>query len=397
MSADDCGGALRALRNAHNVSLRALARRSSVSFGLLSNIERGERRLTAEVAQACDRALGTTVLTTLVRLERNDVRRRELLEQIGALGVATATGAWLADEALRLELTSATTAADAVDWDAIVSDYRRRLVNDPSPALGRALRANLGAINATIKGGNVSRDVFRGAANLAQLYGLHLGNAGQLAGAQRWYALAVRLADASRDPVTRTWARGRSLSRGVYETYSIQRTLTGADEALAITAKATAGALEAHAAKVHAYALTGDLRAGRAAVNAMYETATQLPDDETSPALARTAFLGAFLESRVGPLESAVAASDVALGYLDPDYPLWSAETRIYRDRARVAAGDVSALRDALDVVRSLAYDVRVIAVAVADVLSVVPAGYRGDELPVLAGYASAAVPWRAS
>jgi len=96
-------------------------------------------------------------------------------------------------------------------------------------------------------------------------------------------------------------------------------------------------------------------------------------------------------------LDAALAACEQAEPTL-ASYPMWLAETRVYRGRALVAAGDVrTGLACALAAVEPLRHDVRVIGVAVRDALSVVPPTYRGDEPAALARYADPDPgPWEA-
>lgn len=393
---DDIGAVLKALRKARGMTLRVLAHNANVSHSHLQNIEAGRRPLTTQMARACDRALGTPILTMLAT-EGDEMRRRALLAHLGALGaLGTAAPAGLA-EMVRLGLVDAATEQPA-DWDAIADDYGHRLVSDPSAVYGSSLLADLMLIQRRIREGRPSLDLFRAGAHLAQLYGLWLGNQGDLGMAHRWYAGAIALADSSRDTATRTWARGRSLARGIYEGYTVAATVSGVNEVLALTSKPTPGAMEAFAAEVHVHALTGDAKAGRKAVAGMRSVVDRLPED-TLDTLAgpveRAIFLNAFLECRVGGLADAEAACAQALPALE-DWPLWQAETNVYLARARAAHGDVAAgISHALATVKGLQHDVRVIGVAVRDVMSVVPAGYRSDELRALAGYAhTGPVPW---
>lgn len=384
------------LRTRRGLSTSALAVRACVSRPYLSNIERGYKQLTPDIAKAIDRALSTTVLSTLVALRGDAVRRRAVLAQLGlAAGTAGATPA-VAAEAIRLGLLGAAR-VDTVDWDGVVTDYTRQFVTDPSPAFGANLVTELRAVEAAVSVGTPSADALRGAAGLAQLYGLWRGNNGDLVGAHAWYDTAITLADSSRDTDLRAWSRGRTLARGCYEGYTARRTLDGADEVLALTHRPTAGALEAHVARVEVYAVTGDVKAGRRAVAELRDIAQRIDGAWGAVAApqARSAFLAGFFACRVEPL--AVAEATVAESLAEMEgWPLWQAELNAYLGRARVAGGDVAGgISHTLGVVASLEHDVRVIAVAVSDLLASVPAGYRSDELVALRGHASrAALPW---
>jgi transcriptional regulator with XRE-family HTH domain len=390
---DTFGQALRGLRIAAGFrSLAAFAAKVNYSKGYLGNIETGERQPTPDLADACDRTLGTAPLLSMLLEDPggNDVKRRALLSSIG---LVTGAGAVVGPSALA-ELVRhgfLDTASDGEDWDAVVDDYGRRLVADPSPNFGASLLTQLLILRQKITEDRQNLDLHRAAAGLGQFYGLWLGNQGELHTARNWYRTAAVLADRGGDLSLRAFVRGRSLSRGIYEGYSVKQTLTGVDEVLSLTNEPTTGAMEAHAARVHVYALTGDAREGRKAISDMRTVVDRLPDEALRTLAAphaRTTFLSAFLECRVGTLSDAQTACEAAFPELS-EWPLWLAETRVYLGRAMVAAGDVSpGISYALNTMQAMRHDVRVIGVAVRDVISVVPSGYRSAELEALRAYA---------
>ncbi|MEV6926731.1 helix-turn-helix transcriptional regulator [Dactylosporangium sp. NPDC051485] len=390
---DTFGEALRGLRIAAGFrSLAAFAVKVNYSKGYLGNIETGERQPTADLAEACDRALGTAPLLSML-LEQpggNDVKRRALL---GSIGMVTGASAVIGPSALadlvRHGFLDAVTGGE--DWDAVVDDVGRRFVADPSPDFGASLLAQLLILRQKIADSPQDRDLHRAAAGLGQFYGLWLGNQGKLHTAHNWYRTAAVLADRAGDLSLRSFVRGRSLARGIYEGYSVKQTLSGVDEVLSLTSTPTTGAMEAHAARVHVYALTGDVREGRKAIVDMRTVVDELPDEELQTLAAphaRTTFLNAFLECRVGSLADAEAACEAAFPEL-AEWPLWLAETRVYLGRAMVAAGNVGpGISYALKTMQTMRHDVRVIGVAVRDVVSVVPEGYQSSELDHLRAFA---------
>lgn len=394
---DSFGSALRAMREAAGLSLAALARRASVSKSQLGNLETGTRQPTIDIAEAIDRALRAGgVLIELAAIERgggDDMRRRALLATIGAAAsLGALSGPHALADMVRHGLLDAAGATE--DWDAVIADATRRLVCDPSPLFGSALLTNLMILRRQLS----NRDTFRAAAILGQIYGLWLGNHAELSGARHWYRSATTLADRSGDIETQTWVRGRSAARGIYEDWTVGQTLDTAAEALALTTRPTLGALEAHAARVTVYALTGNVTAGRRAVADMMDVAARIPRTSAQAGAGpyeRAVFLAAYLESRVGTLTSADAACDDAERAL-AHLPTWLTEVQVYRARAMVAAGDVSGgIEYALRAVSELRHEVRVIAVAVRDVCQTVPASYRGDDVAELWQYASQAPgPW---
>src|SRR5262249_37121685 len=206
-----------------------------------------------------------------------------------------------------------------------------------------------------------------------------------------WYRTAAVLADRSGDLSLRSFVRGRSLARGLYEGYTVKQTLDGVDEVLSLTNTPNNGALEAHAARVCLYALTGNAREGRKAVDDMRAVVDRLPDNEVRAVagpVERAILHRAYLECRVGSLGEAQAACDDAFSALT-DWPLWLAETRLYLARAMIVDGDTSGgISYGLSTMRAIKHDVQVIAIAARDAVSVVPDGYRSDELDALRAYA---------
>lgn len=385
---DDVGTVVRELRRARKLSVRMLASRAAVSHSQLVNIEAGRRSLSPEIARSLDAALDTRILS-LLAAEGDPVKRRKLVTQLGTfLAVGAATGPSALSEVIRLGLVNG---GGGEDWHAAIDSYGRRLVRSPDALLGASLLADLQTLHRDINEGRPSLDTFRNAAQLAQLYGLWLGNKGELGGAARWYESAVSLADRSRDIDTQTWTRGRSAARGIYETWTVRQTVDSVAQIQALTPRATAGAMEGFAALISLCALVGEARQGRQAVASMRQVVERLPDQTLStmagPA-ARTEFLAAFLECKVGSLEQAERACAEAAWPM-ADWPLWRAELEVYLARARVAHGDVrGGLAHALDVVTGLEHNIRVIAVAVRDVLTAVPPEHRSEEHHALSGYA---------
>jgi hypothetical protein len=147
------------------------------------------------------------------------------------------------------------------------------------------------------------------------------------------------------------------------------------------------------------YALTGDLAEGRKAAAGMRAVVDGLPDSvlRTRPHPAeRVAHFSGYLECRAGTMRDADAAFTAVERALS-GVPYWLVDAQVYYGRAMVADGDVrGGVAYVLDAVRGCGYDqVHVLGVGVRDVLSVVPAGHRSEELDELVTYAAAGpMPW---
>lgn len=388
------GEVLRSLREAAGLTLTGLAARAYISRAAIGHVETGIRNPTADVALACDAALGTApVLATLLALDgQGDAMKRRVL--LATFGTATAL-AGLAGAGAVADLVSQgmlDSLGDTEDWDDVVATYSRQLVTDPSTAFGASLIGQMAMVGQQIQERGATPDRLRAAAQLGQLVGLWQGNQGQRASAHVSYRRAAMFANRSGDVPTEVYVRARTASRAIYEGMTAREVIDEARYALALSDAPTVGALEAHSALVHTNALAGNLAAGRAAVDNMRRVVDRLPDTETRRVdgpVARTVSFNAFLEGRIGDRRSADRAIAEAEPVLRP-IPVWWADARIYYARALVTSGDVSdGVSTALAASRGVARDVRVVGMAVRDLLGAVPAGYQSDEVDELRSYAA--------
>ncbi|MGH3719377.1 MAG: helix-turn-helix domain-containing protein [Pseudonocardiaceae bacterium] len=399
--AETFGHVLRSVREAAGLSLASLAARTNYHKSEIGYVETGKRRASVDLATACDHVLGTfPLLSTVVEMDEeqgDQVKRRALLEiitaTVGTFGIGSAST--LAN-IVRHGLLDSVDAAE--DWDAVVEDFSRQSLTDRSPAYGEALLAQLMVARQQNVNLGATADRMRAAAQLSQIYGLWLGNRGDVASARGWYRSAAMVADRSGDSLTRIFVRGRALSRGIYESYTARETIEGVEAALDITRKPCLGALEAYSALVHVHGLTDDLRSGRTAVDNMQRVTDQLPDSETRKVagpVERTTLFRNYLECRVGSRRDA----DRAFTEADPMLrlvPAWHADAKVYYARALAKDGDVADGVDlALEAAKGFGQDVRTIRVGVRDVLSVIPKGYHSDQLEELKLYAAVGpTPW---
>jgi hypothetical protein len=225
-------------------------------------------------------------------------------------------------------------------------------------------------------------------------YGLWLGNQGDFVSAVRQYRSGATLADHSGDTNLGSYIRGRAAARGPYEGSSVVQTERSIARILDTSGgRPTIGALEAYSAEAQLGALLVDADRGRTAVLAMRRIAERLsPDADVWGAVSpveRAVFLHAYVEGRVGTLAQVEDACTEAMELIG-HRPMWAAEIHQYRARALVAAGDVpGGVRYALQSAQAVGHKVRVVAVAIRDVVDQVPAGYLSDELEALLAYAS--------
>jgi len=390
MAADEVdliiGNALRTARKLAGLSMADIGPYARCSVPHLSFVERGERPATPYVINGYEQALGHKISVTGPdgsTLTVEDMRRRALLGTVGAAAIA----AVIPTPALAATLSY----GDTVDWDALIADFDRRLVNNPTAELGDELLSVL-TTTATHVTRTGDTDATRAAGQLSLLYGLWLGNNGSLQLAHHWYTEANQYAATSGDRKGQTYIQARVASRGPYDGYTAAATRTRIDAALTMAGdRPSLAALEARAAAVHLAALTGDITGGRAAVNAMWRIAAQLSEER---ATARAASFHAYLEGRTGTPDDAERAYGEVEDILRTR-PAWLREARIYHAHALVRAGQVrDGIDQALDASSDLPYT-RHFALAVADVVAVIPPTYRGDNALALADHApSGPKPW---
>jgi transcriptional regulator with XRE-family HTH domain len=384
------GELLRQLRTDAGLTQTALARKTNVAKSTLSMIETGDRSAHVDFALACDQALGTSPLLVMVlgsTGRTTAVDRRAILSAagMGALGVTPL-----------VHLIRQGFFDDAeidMDFDALVERYARQFTVASTARFGEALAAQLVVLRQRVKE-DPSPDALRAAARLAELYGLWCGNRQDNANAGSWYATAIMLAHRSGDTHLEGYIRARTANRSIFEGTPQVVVRDRVDRVLATTKQATAGTVEAHAAKVCLAALTGNIHAGRRSVDAMRRDLEAITSTDVLHHHERAVFHRAYLESRAGTFADAETACNDAFECL-AGLPYWYLETEMYLARAMVVDGDVQ---------QGLAYATRalstgpeaigVVRVAVSDVLSVVPPGHE-TAVETLRPYASTAPgPW---
>jgi transcriptional regulator with XRE-family HTH domain len=348
------------LREAAGYSLAGLAGRAHMDRTLINKLESDRREMRPHHAEALDAALGSGgALQSLVRhAEDGDsaLERRAVMWMFGAAAsVTAAAGRATVEELIRGGLLDAIEHPD--DWDTVLAETQRRLVLAPDDNFGATVAGKLVVLRQAINDKQRADDI-RAAAMLSLFYGLWQGNQGRFGPALDWYQTAAALARRSGDPATETYVLGRSASRAVYEGMRRDRVQEMAERALAVTDKATLGALEARSALAGVAAMTGDIRGGRDQVEAMRRVADQLGEDDPVGPYPRSVNFDIFVEARGGDLASASRVRDEAEQALART-PLWLAESRIYYALAMARAGDVrGAAAHALDAIKTVPWAV---------------------------------------
>ncbi len=381
------GSILRLAREAAGVLVIEMAERTGLSQGQISNVEGGRRRLTTKVVDAYTQVLGDTV------------NRRAVMTLVGAAAAGATT--MNLDELTAWIRRGFEQHRDGTDWQAVVANFETEFPHLP-PKLGDGLVAHLMMIQQTIDQRGGTPDLFRAASSLARLWGLWVGNAGNLPLAKLWYGTATELADRAGDRHLSAYIAATEANRGPYERYTIAATLANAQRALAIDGGPRPSTVEAHGALVHVHALTGNLEAGRTAVAAMRRAAEGIDGPVGDRMVLRALLFGTYLESRIGPRETAeraFAAADAGLQAVNP----WWTEAGVYLARNRVTHGDpLGGVRQALGIVEDYRTGegetpVRVLGLAVRDLIDAVPPAWASDpDVVELGRYASKEPgPWK--
>jgi transcriptional regulator with XRE-family HTH domain len=400
---DSTGSVLKSLREAWDLSQVKLASKILYDRSEIARVESGKRRMQSRMAAACDEFFGTTpLLVTLVamddQLEEGDMRRRTAIATAGlVIGAAGVPGAAALAQVVRQMLEKSTDAAP--DWDAVVADLYAQLITAPSAEYGQTLTAQLMLVRSAIATSGNTTDLLRAAAQLGQLYAFWLGNHGDLLTANAWHRSSSDWAIRSGDNQLSACILGRAAARGPYEGVASAKTVVAAVErAKSMTAAPCLGQQAAYSALVHLAALTGDLRAGQDAIEAMRWVADRLPASapgEVGTPHQRVDSFENYLYARIGPIDIAERVFADASGSLPP-VAVWWAEAQVYRGLAAVRDGDVAdGVTAALRAMQTLTADNRILGWAARDVLAAVPADFRSDDLDQLTSLAAIGpAPW---
>ncbi|MEV6814188.1 helix-turn-helix transcriptional regulator [Micromonospora sp. NPDC051296] len=219
---EDFGVMLRQHRKAAGWSLRKFAEQIAYDFGYLGQIERGERPPTAEVVAAYDRELAAGNALEAAFASRQagdtDMRRRSILQAMGALAAVPATDRLVGWEALRHGLGVAVD-VEWDEWAVLVADYGRGFYLQPHDQLMAQLGRDLTVLQhqLAVDRGNRRPMLLRVAAHLSVIIALGLVGSGQAAIARRWWRTAQRVADESGDADTRVLTRAWDVVNGCYD------------------------------------------------------------------------------------------------------------------------------------------------------------------------------------
>ena len=286
------GAQLRHSRHAVGLSLRQLATRVGYDHSYLSQVERGQRPGSADLARLCDRELGTgDELTSTFEQKQAQSRRstpaasqpagalKASLPTAGPLEAALPTAGPLevalpTADALEAAWHGLITTFGCTDVAADLGDFR----SVPPARLLPDLMTHLQVVQA-----RGSTDSAVQAAELSVLTAVTLTGFGDLCAARRWWQVARTAADSSADASVRGSARAREAMSGLAERRPLMQLLETAEEALALARQARGGCVvEAHAARARVLAELGRQGEAHRALQELIGVADELPSASTT-------------------------------------------------------------------------------------------------------------------
>ena len=301
------GAQLRRSRQAVGLSLRQLATRVGYDHSYLSQVERGQRPGSADLARLCDRALGTGDELTSTFEQKHAQSGRStppVLQPHDPLQVALPSAGPLEAalpmaDALEVAWHSLIAAFGCTDGTADLGDLRSVPPAHLLPDLMTYLQV-LRPVGST--------DSAAQAAELCVLTAVTLAGFGELRAARRWWQVARTTADSSADGSVRSSARAREAMGGLAERRPLTQLLATAEEALALARQARSGCvIKAHTAHALVLAELGRQDEAHRALQELIGVADELPSASTS-----SGPLGDWAAYEVRGAEGRVCAS---LGY----------------------------------------------------------------------------------
>lgn len=389
---DDFGDILRQHRKAAGWSLRKFAELTSYDFGYLGQIERGARPASVEVVAAYDRALAADGALETAYASRQmgtkDMRRRAILQAMGALAAAPAVDRLVGWEALRQGLGAAVD-VDLDEWMQIVTDYGRGYYLQPHDQLMVQLGRDLTVLQHQLAAdtGQHRSMLLRAAAHLSVIVALNMVASGQALLARRWWASAQRAADESGDAETRVLTRAWDVVNGCYDGRAPVAVVALSDEVLPLMDRPSAAACGLLAGRAQALSLAGRHDDAVVTVRQLAEHVEALPDAVTAEVESlwgwpehRLRHTESWVYTHAGDQQAAAAAQDRALQLYPASQVRLRTQVQLHQAAALIRGGHIpDGLRMAADLLDQLPREqqnelVRTVARQVA---AVVPEGER--------------------
>lgn len=386
---DSFGRILRQHRTAAGLSLRDLDALMKYQYSHISQVERGERRPTRDFVEACERALSAGGALTEAYLREQagdtDMRRRTILQAMGALAATPAVDRLVGLEALRHGLGAAVD-VEHDEWEHIVAGYGRGYYLQPHDHLMAQLGRDLTVLQHQLAADRGHRRplLLRAAGRLSVIIALGLVASGQALVARRWWATAQRVADESGDADTQVLTRAWDVVNGSYDGRPPAEVVALSDRVLPLLhGRATAATCGLLAGRAQVLSLAGRHAEAIATVERLADLVEHLP----SPVIDDVESLWGWPEHRLrhteswvythaGRLADAETAQDRALALYPESQARLRTQVQLHRAAALIRGGHIpDGLRYA------------------ADVLDVLPSEQHNELVRTVARHAVAAVP----
>jgi transcriptional regulator with XRE-family HTH domain len=366
---DSFGQILKAHRTAAGLSLRQLDALANYGYSHISQVERGVRRPTRELAEACERALaaGGALMQAYLREQAGDtdMRRRTVIQAMGALVAAPAVDRLIGWEALRHGLGAAVD-VDHDEWAQIVADYGRGYYLQPHDQVMAQLGRDVTVLQHQLAADRGDRRplLLRAAGRLSVIVALGLVASGQTAVARRWWATAQRVADESGDADTRMLVRAWDVVNGCYDGRHPTVVVALSDQMLPLLdgvapSAATCGLL---AGRAQALSLAGRHSEAVTTVRELADQVDALPGEAVADVESlwgwpehRLVHTQSWVFTHAGRIEEADAAQDRALALYPPSQERLRTQVQLHRAAGLIRAGFVpDGLRLAADLLDGL-------------------------------------------
>ncbi|SBT55101.1 XRE family transcriptional regulator [Micromonospora narathiwatensis] len=314
-----------------------------------------------------------------------DMRRRAILQAMGALAAAPAVDRMVGWEALRQGLSAAVN-IDFDEWAEIVAGYERGYYLQPHDQLMTQLGRDLMVLQHQVAADSGRRRplLLRAAGHLSVIVALSLVASGQALLARRWWASAQRAADESGDAETRVLTRAWDVVNGCYDGRAPAAVVALSDEVLplvdAAPSAATCGLL---AGRAQALSLASRHDDAVVAVRQLAEHVDALPDAVTADVESlwgwpehRLRHTESWVYTHAGNRQAATAAQERALQLYPASQARLRTQVQLHQAAALIRGGHIpDGLRMA------------------ADLLDQLPSEQQNQLVRAVAGHVVAAVP----
>ncbi|MEV6049247.1 helix-turn-helix domain-containing protein [Streptomyces xanthochromogenes] len=333
----DIGELIRDLRKARGLSQGGLAKMINEQYGttLTREYVSGWECSKHEPGPFYLRALSAVLDVPLAVLE-NELERRVFLTDVAGAAIAPVVASDLLSVGFAARLRGGPLGGD---WEGKLATYGTDYMSLGAADIQRRVSGELVVVQQQLD----QPHLWSVASRLMTLYAKTFpGSDGSKA--VHWYRMAAKAADESGDDTARVWVRGRAAIALGYEGASLGVADLLADQALAISDRASLGLLNAVMGKAHVAALRGDSataltlaeRGRRIFDNAgSYEQTS----DYAVPWWRMNVFLSLLL-ARLGDEKGAVEAQEQARKELPSTLPRFATHLELHRGLMLARSGD---------------------------------------------------------